>query len=90
MIAFAESSNKSMAACHFSFNKKHVHEWGKRQRKIAEMPKSKKAACCRRPIFDALKKRLTNWIQESRLNGPVVVCMAISIALLAMAPQRLK
>ena len=46
------------------------------------MPKSKKAAYGHRSMFDALEKKLADWIQESRLNGHIVMCTAIWIRLL--------
>ena len=30
-------------------------------------------------MFDALEKRLVDWIEESRLNGHIVKCTAIQI-----------
>ena len=78
VIDFAESLNNSMAARHFTVNKKQIWEWRKRQREIAETPKSKKVDG-RRLMFDALEKRLADWIQKSRLNGHIVMRTAVQI-----------
>lgn len=79
VIAFAETYNNSMAARHFSISEKLVRDWRKIRKEIAEMPKGKKAARGRRPMFDALEKRLVGWIQESRMDGLIVTRTAIRI-----------
>ena len=76
MIASTESSNNSMIACHFSVNKKQF-EGGEK----AQMPKWK-AACGHQLVFDALQKRLADWIQELRLSSHIVTCTALRIRML--------
>ena len=65
-----------MIACHFSVNKKQF-EGGEK----AQMPKWK-AACGHQLVFDALQKRLADWIQELRLSSHIVTCTALRIRML--------
>ena len=43
VVAFAETTNNSIAARLFSVNEKQVRKWQKKQNILCEMPKGKKA-----------------------------------------------
>lgn len=77
VIATAESLNNHMSACHFSINERQVRHWRKKQKEIAKVPKVKKAACGHHLMFNALEKRLADWIQEPRLYGLIIMGTAI-------------
>lgn len=79
VVAFAEKSNNSVAARHFSINEKQVREWRKNRSALSEMPKSKKAARGQRPRFHALEERLAAWITDKRVNGLIITRTAIRI-----------
>ena len=51
VIAFAETTNNSMAARHFSVNEKQVRDCWKKQNDLSEMPKGKKSAHGHRPMY---------------------------------------
>ena len=78
-IAFAESTNNSMAARPFSVNEKLVRDRRKKQNDLFEMPKSKKAAHGRRLMYPILKERLATWIEELYSQGLIITCTAIHI-----------
>ena len=86
MVAFAESTNNSIAARRFSVNKKLVRDWGSKQNDLSEMPKSKKAVSGRRPMFPKLEERLSPWLEELCLEGLIITCTTIHIS----APNLIK
>ena len=49
----------------------------KKQKDLAEMPKSKKAACGSWPMFVALEEKLMDWILKSQINGVIITRTAI-------------
>ena len=58
VVAFAETTNNSIAARRFSVNEKQVREWRKKQIALCEMPKDKNAARGRRPTYPELEDGL--------------------------------
>lgn len=76
-----------MAARHFSINEKQVREWRKKRCELQNMPKSKKAARGRRPMFPALEEKLARWIEESRISGLIITRTAIRIRALNLMKQ---
>ena len=84
VVAFAETTNNSIAARRFSVHEKQVTEWRKKQNALSEMPKAKKAACGRRPMYPELEGKLASWIEESRSEGLIITRTAIRLRALKL------
>lgn len=84
VIHFAEQSNNSVAARHFTLNEKQVREWRKKKDEISKSPKLMKAARGHKPSFPALEEKLADWVQMSRQSGFNVTRKDIRIMALNM------
>lgn len=85
VVAFAEQSNNSMAARHFTVNEKLVRDWRKKKGELSLMPITKKAARGGMAMFPALEEKLAEWIIESRQSGLIVTRTKIRIRALNMS-----
>ena len=82
MVAFAETTNNSIAARRFSIHEKQVREWRKKKNALSEMPKAKKAARDRPPMYPELEEKLASWVEESRSEGLIITHTAIYLRVL--------